>query len=1152
MKFEYLLQSYEPKILWSKPVYPLKNQIVILASLLFFGSIALAQPAPDSQTGDWEVLSVSPDDPEFLQGSYNLRNYLYVLIDSSGTLDYEQISADLQAKNFRSYANFSPLDLRFCEYSFWMRLSIRSNLDQEASWLTNFAVAELESFEKLNNGVLERKRTGLLLPASQRHFKNQYGQFGILPIQIPANNFRNYYWRVIPKSLSAETDISMPLNNKLLSPACLNGMLTMKFFLAAIYLGFFLAVGLYHLVIFFFNKESNYLWFSMYCLFTIFAALTVSGTGLYFLWPESPYLHHFGLVFLSVVSSDLFLVVFSISFLQLPRILPLWNKIIWSLFGVIALGFLGGGALMQFDAYLAIFFIRIAQNARIILAICLLIVPIICIRKGLAQAKFYLWASVSFLVGLTLTMLRLLGVIPIFYPISYIQLGGLLQLAFFAYGLAQLFKTLQDEKLLAEAKAREEQEKVNLRLRQVDQLKDQFLANTSHELRTPLHGIIGLSESLQEQISDQAQLKNLAMISFSGKRLASLVNDILDFSKLKTHEIQLQQQPLNLRTLTEVVLKICETIVRGKKLKLHNEVPENLPHVLADENRLQQILLNLVGNAIKFTEQGSVSVSAKEQKEKIEIAVIDTGIGIPKEKMSTIFQSFEQADPSTQRTFGGTGLGLSISKQLVELHGGKLQLVSEIGQGSKFFFSLPIATNKMAETKPETLIPLRNYQTVALTNSYPEVTFPEQLQEPIAMGNSGSAQFQILVVDDDPVNQQVISNYLAGNSFALTQVMNGPEALAAIEGHQTFDLVLLDIMMPGMSGYEVCQKIRERFLPSELPVLMITAKNQVTDLVQAFDLKANDYLTKPISKKELLARMNTHLNLLHINQSYSRFVPKEFFHVLGHDSVLEVSLGDQVEKEVTVLFSDIRAYTSLSESMTVQENFQFLNAYLRRIVPVINSHQGLLHQFLGDGIMALFLNQADDALRASIDYQKLIAAYNRKRVAKGRQAIKVGIGLHTGLLMLGIIGDENRMGAGVVSDTVNTASRMEGLTKHFGVSVLLSEASFKKLKQPENFHYRYLGKVQVKGKQEALEVYDFFGGENEKIIDLKQRSRADFEQGLRQYHLKNFVEASVYFKKVLEIHPGDPAAQLYQKKAGSYIAQGVPQNWSGVEVMSFK
>ncbi|MEO0474231.1 MAG: ATP-binding protein, partial [Bacteroidota bacterium] len=213
------------------------------------------------------------------------------------------------------------------------------------------------------------------------------------------------------------------------------------------------------------------------------------------------------------------------------------------------------------------------------------------------------------------------------------------------------------------------------KLEQLDQLKDEFLANTSHELRTPLNGIIGITESLYDEIDQfppQELRKNLSMVIASGKRLSTLVNDLLDFSKLRNHSLSLQTKAIDLRSLSDVILKLISPLVGRKELVLVNDIPEDLAAVEADENRIQQILYNLIGNAIKFTEKGSVTLSARQEGDLIEVFVTDTGIGIPKEKQESIFTLFEQGDGAIARKYGGTGLGLTITRRLVEAHGGRL------------------------------------------------------------------------------------------------------------------------------------------------------------------------------------------------------------------------------------------------------------------------------------------------------------------------------------------------------------------------------------------------------------------------------------------------------------------------------------------------
>ena len=379
----------------------------------------------------------------------------------------------------------------------------------------------------------------------------------------------------------------------------------------------------------------------------------------------------------------------------------------------------------------------------------------------------------------------------------------------------------------------EKLEQQNEELKRLDKLKNEFLANTSHELRTPLNGIIGIAESLIDGATGeltQTTQTNLQLIISSGRRLANLVNDILDFSKLRHKNLELQLKPVDIRAITNLVLILSQPSAKSQNLQLINAIPTDLPPAEADENRLQQILYNLVGNAIKFTPSGTVEVSAKvvnghqslvispkrlsNDKGQIAITISDTGIGIPSDKFDSIFESFEQAEGSTARVYGGTGLGLAVTKQLVELHGGEISVNSKVGEGSQFTFILPISQSQVAST-PE--IP------VISDNINLELIASKNLQSQIAHGK----EFKVLIVDDEPVNRQVLVNNLSLYDYTLSEASNGQEALEIIENGFIPDIILLDIMMPQMTGYEVCKQIRLRYRAHELPIVMLTAKNQV-------------------------------------------------------------------------------------------------------------------------------------------------------------------------------------------------------------------------------------------------------------------------------------------------------------------------------------
>ncbi|MEM6806641.1 MAG: adenylate/guanylate cyclase domain-containing protein, partial [Bacteroidota bacterium] len=295
-----------------------------------------------------------------------------------------------------------------------------------------------------------------------------------------------------------------------------------------------------------------------------------------------------------------------------------------------------------------------------------------------------------------------------------------------------------------------------------------------------------------------------------------------------------------------------------------------------------------------------------------------------------------------------------------------------------------------------------------------------------------------------------------------------------------------------------------------------------------------------------------------VNTATDRFVPYEFLQILGRKDITKVALGDQVEKNSTVFFSDIRNYTTLSEKLSPQETFAFLNTYLGRVGPIIESYGGFVNQFLGDGIMALFmerqsqLSASEKTLRASIKIQEEILEFNRTNRSFDIQELRMGIGIHHGPLMLGVIGDEQRMDIGVVSDTVNTASRMEGLTKIFGASIIMSEVSYKELQEPEAYTLRYLGKVKVKGRQQALGIYDCYDAEGAEIFEKKAETRSLFEKGLEAYFTQEFKYAKEAFNDVLKIVPEDGATKFYLQQTHFHLKAGTPDGWNGVLMMNKK
>ncbi|PJZ68836.1 adenylate/guanylate cyclase [Leptospira perolatii] len=266
-----------------------------------------------------------------------------------------------------------------------------------------------------------------------------------------------------------------------------------------------------------------------------------------------------------------------------------------------------------------------------------------------------------------------------------------------------------------------------------------------------------------------------------------------------------------------------------------------------------------------------------------------------------------------------------------------------------------------------------------------------------------------------------------------------------------------------------------------------------------------------------------------MSKSFERFVPKQFLNFLGKEDIIEIKLGDQARREMTIVFSDIRHFTRLSEKMDPKENFDFLNSYLKRMTPIVIRNGGFIDKYIGDAVMALFPESGEDALMAAIEMQSEIRLYNHHRLKVGYEPIRIGVGMHSGLLMLGTIGTEERMEGTVISDTVNLASRIEGITKKFDASILISEKTLHLIPDPTKYAMRLIGRVRVKGKEEDVVIYDVYEGLSDFIMDLRHSTKYEFEKGVTNFLIKNLPEAENCFEKVISMDPTDYAAEAYLK-----------------------
>jgi two-component system sensor histidine kinase ChiS len=470
-------------------------------------------------------------------------------------------------------------------------------------------------------------------------------------------------------------------------------------------------------------------------------------------------------------------------------------------------------------------------------------------------------------------------------------------------------------------------EELSIRLIKADKLKDDFLVRTSHEFNSPLHGIMSISQStIDDNAYPQSEehKENLQLIHSIANRLSQLVYDIMDFSKLKQGELIVHPIPVDVHSTVALQMRIYSFLCVDRNIQLENCIPVNMPYAMADESRFSQIISNLIDNAVKHTENGRIIVSAEVRQEMVEISVQDTGEGIDEKEIPYLFEAFKSFDSTMERR--GFGLGLSIVKQLVELHRGTISVSSVKGMGSTFTFSVPVAGHGLIleVKKPDLTVEVRN----------PKYTFPT----PHVLNQSG--KHSVLIVDDEILNLKVLIDTLEPIGYNIIAVKSGYEAMEQVNKGIKIDLVILDLMMPGLSGYEVCKHIRKEYSMLELPILMVTAAIQQQDKILAFEAGANDFLTKPFDIAELKARIGS---LIAMKESLSKAVdlevaflqsqikPHFLYNVLN--SIVASSYSDvESSRKLTIELADyLRGsfrFSNIEHRITFEEEFSLIRTYV--------------------------------------------------------------------------------------------------------------------------------------------------------------------------------------------------------------------------------
>ncbi len=438
---------------------------------------------------------------------------------------------------------------------------------------------------------------------------------------------------------------------------------------------------------------------------------------------------------------------------------------------------------------------------------------------------------------------------------------------------------------------------------------------------------------------------------------------------------------------------------------------------------------------------------------------------------------------------------------------------------------------------------------------------------------------RILRVGGQDADNRTLEALLKGAAIGDLSFAAPADAMAAIHS-RSVDVLLLDLMQSSSDVLKLLRAAAPTDESSSRVSVIVTAPLSATDRIQScLQYGADDYILTPIDRKTPLlttrrialsiqrrqlsdfgvrvhsaAHQPDETTVLEVsNDVMMRFVPREFLDNLDKKSLSEVKLGDHVQRDMTVFFSDIRDFTALSEKLTPQENFKFLNSYLKNVNPIVRKHSGFIDKYIGDAIMALFPADPGDAVQAGVDLQEAVKRYNQGRKLAGYVPIAIGIGIHRGDLILGTIGEDERMQTTVIADAVNVASRLEGLTKTFRVSLLVSGAVVEGLQPGHAFKLRHLGGVKAKGKTQSIEIYECYNSDSPDLIAHKDKTAEPFAAAMEEFRKGTFLTAGKIFSKIAEMHPDDAPAAYYRDRCSlTVVHERGPGAWDGAERIEVK
>jgi len=475
--------------------------------------------------------------------------------------------------------------------------------------------------------------------------------------------------------------------------------------------------------------------------------------------------------------------------------------------------------------------------------------------------------------------------------------------AYYEGNIQDITEQVRAQKLRNEAEEalqieKEKSDKLAREAAGASQLKSQFLANMSHEIRTPMNGIIGLLCLIENgSYKDIDEMKSFASnAKHSAEILLDIINNILDLSKIESGKMELANVDFNLGDIIDDAVSVLSSKINEKNIKISREIQENTQILLkGDATRIRQIFLNLTGNAVKFTKNGTIKIKVKSKEIGnnfiiIFASVLDSGIGIPEEKLHNLFKPFSQVDGTNSRKFGGTGLGLVITKEFVNMMGGEIAVESKEGKGSNFYFTLRLQRQNNVRTNVPKQGLIKIYDFNKIENSEGEMDIEALKNE--------RGKFLILLAEDNLINQKVAMRIIKELGYKVESALNGLEAIDAVK-NKKIDLILMDVQMPEMDGLTATKKIRESEDYKNIPIIAITAHALLGDKEKCLNAGMNDYLSKPVVPEKLSKMLDSWLKISHSVQKEETKKEESNESVFDFDHLSNMSLGDvEFEKEL--------------------------------------------------------------------------------------------------------------------------------------------------------------------------------------------------------------------------------------------------------------